>query len=81
MNNTLYLVAGARPNFMKIAPVLHAIQARQAQGSKLRYRLVHLRETNVGDERAAQIRRQTDQAVGKVRAGYAARAAQAPQKK
>jgi UDP-N-acetylglucosamine 2-epimerase (non-hydrolysing) len=35
------VIAGARPNFMKIAPILHAIQARQAQGSKLRYRLVH----------------------------------------
>jgi UDP-N-acetylglucosamine 2-epimerase (non-hydrolysing) len=35
------VIAGARPNFMKIAPILHAIQARQAQGSKLRFRLVH----------------------------------------
>lgn len=35
------VIAGARPNFMKIAPILHAIQARQAQGSQLRYRLVH----------------------------------------
>ena len=35
------VIAGARPNFMKIAPILHAIQARQAQGSRLRYRLVH----------------------------------------
>ena len=35
------VIAGARPNFMKIAPILHAIQQRQAQGSTLRYRLVH----------------------------------------
>ncbi len=35
------VIAGARPNFMKIAPILHAIQARQAAGSRLRYRLVH----------------------------------------
>jgi UDP-N-acetylglucosamine 2-epimerase (non-hydrolysing) len=35
------VIAGARPNFMKIAPILHAIQQRQAQGSLLRYRLVH----------------------------------------
>lgn len=35
------IIAGARPNFMKIAPIIHAIQARQAQGSRLRYRLVH----------------------------------------
>ncbi|MBL7753115.1 MAG: UDP-N-acetylglucosamine 2-epimerase (non-hydrolyzing) [Chitinophagaceae bacterium] len=35
------LVAGARPNFMKIAPLIHAIQHRQISGSPLRYRLVH----------------------------------------
>ena len=32
------LIAGARPNFMKIAPIIHAIQARDAN---LAYRLVH----------------------------------------
>ena len=31
------LVAGARPNFMKLAPVVHAIAAAGA----LRYRIVH----------------------------------------
>ena len=35
------IIAGARPNFMKIAPVIKAIQAKQAEGSALRYRLVH----------------------------------------
>ena len=35
------VIAGARPNFMKIAPILHAIKARQAAGSALRVRLVH----------------------------------------
>ncbi len=35
------VIAGARPNFMKIAPILQAIQQRRAQGSLLRYRLVH----------------------------------------
>jgi UDP-N-acetylglucosamine 2-epimerase (non-hydrolysing) len=35
------IIAGARPNFMKIAPIIHAIQARQRQGAKTRYRLVH----------------------------------------
>ena len=35
------VIAGARPNFMKIAPILHAIKARQASGSRLRVRLVH----------------------------------------
>lgn len=35
------IIAGARPNFMKIAPILRAIQARQQAGSGLVYRLVH----------------------------------------
>ena len=35
------IIAGARPNFMKIAPILHALKARQAAGSRLRVRLVH----------------------------------------
>lgn len=35
------IIAGARPNFMKIAPVIKAIKARQQAGSTLEYRLVH----------------------------------------
>lgn len=35
------IIAGARPNFMKIAPIIRAIQVRQQSGSSLRYRLVH----------------------------------------
>src|SRR5690606_29158962 len=35
------LIAGARPNFMKIAPVIHAIQKAQLEGKKTEYRLVH----------------------------------------
>jgi UDP-N-acetylglucosamine 2-epimerase (non-hydrolysing) len=35
------IIAGARPNFMKIAPIIHALQEHQAKGGKLRYRLVH----------------------------------------
>jgi UDP-N-acetylglucosamine 2-epimerase (non-hydrolysing) len=35
------IIAGARPNFMKIAPIIRAIKARQAAGSTLAYRLVH----------------------------------------
>ena len=35
------LIAGARPNFMKIAPIIEALKAGRAQGSRLRYRLVH----------------------------------------
>jgi UDP-N-acetylglucosamine 2-epimerase (non-hydrolysing) len=35
------IIAGARPNFMKIAPIIRALQLRQAQGGPLRYRLIH----------------------------------------
>ncbi len=39
MNITL--IAGARPNFMKIAPIIKAIKQAQAEGKKINYRLVH----------------------------------------
>ena len=35
------IIAGARPNFMKVAPIIRAIEARQRAGSSLRWRLVH----------------------------------------
>jgi UDP-N-acetylglucosamine 2-epimerase (non-hydrolysing) len=35
------IIAGARPNFMKVAQIIHALEARRATGSSLRYRLVH----------------------------------------
>lgn len=35
------LIAGARPNFMKIAPIIHAIKMAQINGANLEYRLVH----------------------------------------
>lgn len=35
------IIAGARPNFMKIAPIIKALGARQADGGPLRHRLVH----------------------------------------
>lgn len=35
------LIAGARPNFMKIAPLVHAIQKAQKAGQNIQYRLVH----------------------------------------
>lgn len=38
---TLTLIAGARPNFMKIAPIIHAIQKAQNEGQNIHYRLVH----------------------------------------
>jgi UDP-N-acetylglucosamine 2-epimerase (non-hydrolysing) len=39
MNITL--IAGARPNFMKIAPLIKAIKSAQADGKNILYRLVH----------------------------------------
>lgn len=36
------LIAGARPNFMKIAPIIHAIiDAKQNNGVQIDYRLIH----------------------------------------
>ena len=35
------LIAGARPNFMKIAPIISAIKAAEAAGKDMHYRLVH----------------------------------------
>jgi UDP-N-acetylglucosamine 2-epimerase (non-hydrolysing) len=35
------IIAGARPNFMKVAPIIKALQAWGAAGGPLRYRLVH----------------------------------------
>ena len=39
MNITI--VAGARPNFMKIAPIIEAIQNKKKEGVYINYRLVH----------------------------------------
>jgi UDP-N-acetylglucosamine 2-epimerase (non-hydrolysing) len=42
---SIAIVAGARPNFMKIAPIVRALQARKeealASGVELRVRIVH----------------------------------------
>jgi len=35
------LIAGARPNFMKIAPIIEAIKKAQDEGKKISYRLIH----------------------------------------
>ncbi|HQW93314.1 MAG TPA: UDP-N-acetylglucosamine 2-epimerase (non-hydrolyzing) [Ferruginibacter sp.] len=35
------IIAGARPNFMKIAPIIKAIKKAQAAGKQMEYRLVH----------------------------------------
>ncbi len=39
--NRITIIAGARPNFMKIAPIIHAIQHVQNKGWDIQYRLVH----------------------------------------
>lgn len=35
------IIAGARPNFMKIAPIIRALRSAEARGGALRFRLVH----------------------------------------
>ncbi|MBC7525224.1 MAG: UDP-N-acetylglucosamine 2-epimerase (non-hydrolyzing) [Flavobacterium sp.] len=35
------IVAGARPNFIKIAPIIKAIQKKQSEGAIISFRLVH----------------------------------------
>ncbi len=35
------IIAGARPNFMKIAPIIHAIQEFQNRGKAIEFRLIH----------------------------------------
>src|SRR6187551_220511 len=35
------IIAGARPNFMKIAPIIEAISKQQKNGVDIKYRLVH----------------------------------------
>ena len=35
------IIAGARPNFMKIAPIIEALKAAERHGGQLRYRLIH----------------------------------------
>ncbi|TDU43552.1 UDP-N-acetylglucosamine 2-epimerase (non-hydrolysing) [Gelidibacter sediminis] len=35
------IIAGARPNFMKIAPIIEAIQKKQSEGVNIHYQLVH----------------------------------------
>ena len=41
MSKLIDLIAGARPNFMKIAPIIDALHAAQGRGVPLEYRLVH----------------------------------------
>lgn len=47
------LIAGARPNFMKIAPIIRAILQAQLQGKNIQYRLVHTGQHY--DEKLSQV--------------------------
>ena len=35
------IIAGARPNFMKIAPIIEAIKTAQSYGENIKFRLIH----------------------------------------
>lgn len=41
MRGSIDIIAGARPNFMKIAPIIEAIAERRRGGGRLTYRLIH----------------------------------------
>ncbi len=41
MNTLIDIIAGARPNFMKIATIIRALELKKSTGGRLRYRLVH----------------------------------------
>ena len=41
MSALIDLIAGARPNFMKVAPIIRALEAHARAGGTLTYRLVH----------------------------------------
>ena len=39
--NHITIIAGARPNFMKVSPIIHEIKRRKAEGVDIDYSLVH----------------------------------------
>jgi len=41
LKNLIDIIAGARPNFMKIAPIVHALKKREDSKIGLAYRLIH----------------------------------------
>jgi UDP-N-acetylglucosamine 2-epimerase (non-hydrolysing) len=41
MSRVIDIIAGARPNFMKVASIIRALHERRSVGGVLRYRLVH----------------------------------------
>lgn len=40
--NKITIIAGARPNFMKVAPIIHAILESVSNGINIDYRLIHI---------------------------------------
>ena len=47
------LIAGARPNFMKIAPIIHAIEKKTNTDENISYRLIHTGQHY--DEKMSQV--------------------------
>src|SRR5690606_33267501 len=41
MTTLIDIIAGARPNFMKIAPIIESLERRKTEGVPLNYRLIH----------------------------------------
>ena len=41
MNRSVDLIVGARPNFMKIAPIIDALRVAAARGGHVKHRLIH----------------------------------------
>lgn len=39
--NHITIIAGARPNFMKVAPIIHEIERKKSEGFDINYSLVH----------------------------------------
>jgi UDP-N-acetylglucosamine 2-epimerase len=57
------IVAGARPNFIKIAPIIKAIEKKQTEGANVSYRLVHTGQhydKNLSDAFEIEYVRQTE---------------------
>lgn len=38
---TISIIAGARPNFIKVAPIIHQIQKKEKEGHAINFRLIH----------------------------------------
>ena len=52
----LDLIAGARPNFVKLAPVIRAVEEASSAGRKISYRFIHTGQHNSEEMSAAMLR-------------------------